>query len=142
MRTTKFYKWLLPMMMITSYTAFAQIDSRTPGVFGPQGPQQNGPVVFPDGNYRFPAETRVNQRSQNRDDAHRKRSRHYNNRSCSMPPGQAKKIYGGEARDYANAKKECGKRRKQDRYDDNWNYRNERRQHQSKETKYSSKKNK
>lgn len=131
MRTTKLYKWLLPMMMMASFTAFSQTDSRTQGVFGPQGPQQgpqqNVPVVFPEANNnRYPAERKTSRRSENRDDVYRTRTRHNTNHSCSMPPGQAKKIYGGRARDYAHAKKQCGKRGYQNHYDD-WNYRNKRR---------------
>ncbi len=45
----------------------------------------DGSVIFPDGSRRYPNHKRINRRTNGK----------------LMPPGQAKKIYGGSAKDYA-----------------------------------------
>jgi len=50
----------------------------------------DGTVVYPDGSRRYPNNDRRNHRRDNN-----------NNNRQWLPPGQAKKIYGGSAKDYA-----------------------------------------
>lgn len=137
-------------------------DTRTPGIFGggsnsrpvirqdgtrqwPDGTIQypdgttrypDGAVCYPDGTMQYPDGT-VRYPDGRTDYPQDSRNRKWNgqnrsNQSCGLPPGQAKKIYGGHARDYAKGKKHCkhhcdGKRERRDDWDDDDDDRNVRR---------------
>lgn len=141
MANLKFYKWLLGLMILfTSSSASAQLFPGTTqrgdggGIFGnrtnrpvvrqdgsrqwPDGTIQypDGTTRYPDGAVRYPDGTMSyprNQRTQSRGNDH-------DGHNCNMPPGQAKKKYGGHAKDYAKGKKhcKCNKRHDDDDYDD------------------------
>jgi hypothetical protein len=128
MATTKIYKWLIPVMILfVSTSSYAQLfprDSRTGGIFGQrsQGPTvdrdgttryPDGTVVYPDGTVRYP-NGRI-ERNNRYPDYDRRNNNHQCCNGCGMPPGQAKKQYGGHARDYAKGKKHCNRHR-----DDDW----------------------
>ena len=131
MATTKIYKWLIPVMILfISTSSYAQLfprDSRTGGIFGQrsQGPTvdrdgttryPDGTVVYPDGTVRYP-NGRI-ERNNRYPDYDRRNNNHQCCNGCGMPPGQAKKKYGGHARDYAKNKKNCKHRGNRDWDDD------------------------
>lgn len=123
MRNLNLYKWSIALMMLVIGTsASAQLfprDSRTSGIFGkrndrpvirqdgsrqwPDGTIQypDGTTRYPDGTIRYPNGTVSYPRNQRNDRWDNDDHRH------NLPPGQAKKIYGGNARDYAHGKKNC-----------------------------------
>jgi hypothetical protein len=137
MQKIKLYRWSLMLMILTSASLHAQIpggaDTRGPGIFGPQAPQPqtmpdgsvrhpdgtiqypDGTIVHSDGTVRYPNGKTAGNQSQNRKPVYRNERQHPQNNgcnnACNMPPGQAKKKYGGNARDYAHAKKNCKKGR-------------------------------
>jgi hypothetical protein len=122
MATTKLYKWLLPVMILASTSSFAQFTARDvwKGEIFKQrskGPvterdgttrYPDGTVVYPDGTIRYP-DGRV-ERNNRYPDYDRRNNNHQCCNGCGMPPGQAKKRYGGHARDYAKNKKNCNHR--------------------------------
>ncbi|HTH30895.1 MAG TPA: hypothetical protein VL946_06060 [Lacibacter sp.] len=143
MRNLKFYKWSLALMMIVATTsASAQIFPKTGDIFGnrtnrpvvrqdgsrqwPDGTVQypDGTTRYPDGAVRYPDGRMSYPRNQRNGDYG------HNNNNCNhgnLPPGQAKKIYGGHARDYAKGRGKgnkggnCNHRHDDDR---NWDDRN------------------
>lgn len=72
----------------------------------------DGTIVYPDGTVRYP-NGRV-ERNDRYPDFDRREERHSCCHGCGLPPGQAKKSYGGHAKDYAKGKKHCN------RHDDDW----------------------
>jgi hypothetical protein len=122
MATTKLYKWLLPVMILASTSSFAQFTARDvwKGEIFKQrskGPvterdgttrYPDGTVVYPDGTIRYP-DGRV-ERNNRYPDYDRRNNNHQCCNGCGMPPGQAKKRYGGHAKDYAKNKKNCNHR--------------------------------
>ncbi len=127
MVTTKLYKWLLPVMILVSTSSYAQLfprDTRTGDIFGQrrQGPvvERDGTTRYPDGTVVYPDRTvrypngRIERNDRN-PDYDRRSSHHQCCNGCGMPPGQAKKKYGGHAKDYAKNKKNCNRR-----HDDDW----------------------
>jgi hypothetical protein len=145
MATTKLYKWLLPVMLLISTASFAQFfpsDTRSGDILGQrkQGPvvdrdgttrYPNGTIVYPDGTVVHPDGTvrypngRVERNNRYPDFDGRNNGRQCCN-GCGMPPGQAKKKYGGHAKDYAKGKKQC-KKHHDDDDDEDWDERNVRR---------------
>jgi hypothetical protein len=129
MATTKLYKWLLPVMILFSTASFAQISPRIiwdSDIFKQrrQGPvtERDGTTRYPDGSVRYPDGTVTypdgttrypNGRTERNNRTYE--GNHDCCNTCNMPPGQAKKKYGGHARDYAKAKKHCNKQN-----DDDW----------------------
>lgn len=130
MRNLNFYKWSIAMIMLVAGTsASAQLfpgtqrDTRTTGIFGnrndrpvirqdgskqwPDGTIQypDGTTRYPDGAIRYPDGTMSypnNQRTQ------QSGNYDHNHDACNMPPGQAKKKYGGhDASGYAKGKNKC-----------------------------------
>jgi hypothetical protein len=130
MATTKLYKWLLPVMILASTSSFAQFTARDvwKGEIFKQrskGPvterdgttrYPDGTVVYPDGTIRYP-DGRV-ERNNRYPDYDRRNNNHQCCNGCGMPPGQAKKRYGGHAKDYAKNKKNCNHRGNRDWDDD------------------------
>lgn len=139
MANLKFYKWSIVLMMLAvSTSASAQLFPRNGNIFGntsnrpvvrqdgsrqwPDGTIQypNGTTRYPDGAIRYPNGTMSYPRNQ-------RSNRDYDN--CNnrghLPPGQAKKVYGGNARDYAKGKgkKNCHCKHRHDRDDDDRNVR-------------------
>ena len=122
MRNLKLYKWSLVLMVFVTSTASAQIFPKAGDIFGsrtnkpvvrqdgsrqwPDGTIQypNGTTRYPDGAVRYPDGRMTYPRNQRNDNWGNN-----NNNNCvhNMPPGQAKKKYGGHARDYAKGKKNC-----------------------------------
>jgi hypothetical protein len=120
MLNLKFYKWSLALMMIVATaSASAQIFPKTGDIFGnrtnrpvtrqdgsrqwPDGTIQypDGTTRYPDGAVRYPDGRMSYPRNQ------RNTSYGNNNNNCNhgnLPPGQAKKIYGGHAKDYAKGR--------------------------------------
>ena len=146
MRNLKFYKWSIALMMLFAGTsASAQLfpggtqrgDTNTGGIFGnrndrpvtrqdgskqwPDGTIQypNGTTRYPDGTVRYPDGTVSYPRNQRTQQGN---NNDYDRNTCNMPPGQAKKKYGGNAKDYAKGKKNCkckdGHGEDDDDYDD------------------------
>jgi hypothetical protein len=79
------------------------IISLAPAAFS-QTKLPDGSVVYKDGSRRLPDGTLQYPKGVNRNRAvytHKDRTRYTTYRRNHLPPGQAKKIYGGEARDYA-----------------------------------------
>ena len=62
----------------------------------------DGTVVYPDGSRRYPNDDRTN-------DRRIKGKNKGRNTGAWLPPGQAKKIYGGSAKDYAPGQQKKGK---------------------------------
>ncbi|MGI8638055.1 MAG: hypothetical protein ACR2KZ_21890 [Segetibacter sp.] len=77
----------------------------------------DGTMVYPDGSRRYPKEGKRGGR------------KNKGNNGQWLPPGQAKKIYGGSAKDYApgQQKKWKGKDRDDDDHDNNQNHDNDKR---------------
>ncbi len=142
MRNLKFYKWSFALMMLFSITsASAQLfpkgtqrgDTNTGGIFGnnndrpvilrdgskqwPDGTVQypDGTIRYPDGTVRYPDGTVSYPRNQRTQQGN---NHDYDHNTCNMPPGQAKKKYGGNAKDYAKGKKNCNCKHGNDDYDD------------------------
>ena len=130
MATTKLYKWLLTVMMIiATFASYAQPSARD--ILNEvlikqrrQGPvverdgttrYPDGTIVYPDGTVRYP-NGRI-ERNDRYPDYDRRDERHQCCNGCGMPPGQAKKRYGGNARDYAKGRKYC---KKDHDDDDDW----------------------
>jgi hypothetical protein len=127
MATTKLYKWLLPMMILISAFSYAQPSHRdiwNNDIFKKrnQGPvtERDGTIRYPDGSVRYPDGTisypdgsvrypngRVERNGRYPDSDRRFEGQHQCCNGCGMPPGQAKKKYGGHAKDYAKNKKNC-----------------------------------
>ena len=135
MRNLKLYKWSLMLMVFVTSTASAQIFPKANDLFGnrnnkpvvrPDGSRQwpdgiiqypNGTTRYPDGAIRSPDGRMTyprNQRNDNRGNI--------NNNNCvhNMPPGQAKKKYGGHASDYAKAKKNCNHKNGRENRNRDW----------------------
>lgn len=117
MANLKFYQWSIALMMTVAATsASAQIFPTNGGIFGnktnrpvtrPDGSRQwpDGTVQYPDGTTRYP------DGAVRYPDGRMSYPRNNNNRgyeNCNhrtnLPPGQAKKVYGGHARDYAKGR--------------------------------------
>ena len=130
MATTKLYKWLFTVMMIiATFASYAQPSARD--ILNEvlikqrrQGPvverdgttrYPDGTIVYPDGTVRYP-NGRI-ERNDRYPDYDRRDERHQCCNGCGMPPGQAKKKYGGNARDYAKGRKNC---KKDHDDDDDW----------------------
>lgn len=130
MATTKLYKWLLTVIMIiATFGSFAQPSARD--ILNEvlikqrrQGPvterdgstrYPDGTIVYPDGTVRYP-NGRI-ERNDSYPDFDRRDERHQCCNGCGLPPGQAKKRYGGHARDYAKGRKYC---KKDHDDDDDW----------------------
>lgn len=121
MRNLKLYKWSLVLIVFGTSTASAQIFPKASDIFGSKtnkpvvrqdGSRQwpDGTVQYPNGTTRYPdGATRNPDGSMRYPRTQRNDNRGYNNDECvhNMPPGQAKKKYGGHARDYAKGKKNC-----------------------------------
>lgn len=143
MANLKFYKWSIALMMlVVSTSASAQLFPRNGNIFGntsnrpvvrqdgsrqwPDGTIQypDGTTRYPDGAIRYPNGTMSYPRNQRND------NRHYDNCSqrSNLPPGQAKKVYGGHARDYAKGRNKqncnCNHRHDDRDWDDDRNVRN------------------
>jgi hypothetical protein len=129
MATTKLYKWL-PMMILISAVSYAQPSNRDVWNNDIFKKRKQGPVTEREGTTRYP-----DGRMERRNDRFPDRDRNYQDchqccNRCDMPPGQAKKKYGGNARDYAHGKKKCknhGNRNRNDDDDDDDNNRQVRR---------------
>lgn len=130
MATTKLYKWLLTVIMIiAAFASYAQpsaqdilnkvlIKERTPGpVVERDGTTRypDGTIVYPDGTVRYP-NGRI-ERNDRYPDFERRDERRSCCNGCGLPPGQAKKRYGGQAKDYAKGRKHC---KKDHDDDDDW----------------------
>jgi hypothetical protein len=121
MANLKFYKWSLALMMIVATTsASAQIFPRGGDIFGnrtnrpvvrqdgsrqwPDGTIQypDGTTRYPDGAVRYPDGRMSYPRNQRNGDYGYNNNNNCNHRN--LPPGQAKKIYGGHAKDYAKGR--------------------------------------
>ena len=108
------YKMLLPALFLAALSV-ASVDGISQNRKLP-----DGTIVYPDGSRKLPNGTVINKRGTvtrrnrdvrlpggqvvwrdqtNRND--RRRDARRNNGGQWMPPGQAKKVYGGSARDYA-----------------------------------------
>lgn len=144
MTNLKFYKWSIALMtLVVSSSASAQLFPRNGNIFGntsnrpvvrqdgsrhwPDGTIQypDGTTRYPDGAIRYPNGTMSyprNQRNENR------KYDNCNNHRNNLPPGQAKKIYGGQAKDYAKGKNkqncDCDHRQDNRDWNDDRNVRN------------------
>ncbi|TWI85092.1 hypothetical protein IQ13_0247 [Lacibacter cauensis] len=133
MANLKFYKWSIALMMlVVSTSASAQLFPRNGNIFGntsnrpvirQDGSRQwpDGTIQYPDGTTRYPDGA---VRYPNGTMSYPRNNRNYDNcnHRSNLPPGQAKKIYGGHARDYAKGR---GKKGHDCDHDDrNWNDRN------------------
>lgn len=76
-------------------------------------PNNGGVITLPDGSVIYPDGSR---RDRNDDRRYDRRNRNRNNNREWMPPGQAKKVYGGSARDYAPGQQKKWKGRDDDDY--------------------------
>ena len=121
MANLKFYKWSLALMvMVIATSASAQIFPKTGDIFGnrtnrpvvrqdgsrqwPDGTIQypDGTTRYPDGAVRYPDGRMSYPRNQRNGDYGYNNNNNCNHRN--LPPGQAKKIYGGHAKDYAKGR--------------------------------------
>ncbi len=143
MANLKFYKWSIALMMlVVSTSASAQLFPRNGNIFGntsnrpvvrqdgsrqwPDGTIQypDGTTRYPDGAIRYPNGTMSYPRNQRND------NRHYDNcnQRSNLPPGQAKKVYGGHARNHAKGRNKqncnCNHRHDDRDWDDDRNVRN------------------
>lgn len=137
MANLKFYKWSLALMMIVATTsASAQIFPKVGDIFGnrtnrpvvrqdgsrqwPDGTIQypDGTTRYPDGAVRYPDGRMSYPRNQ------RNSNYGHNCNHSNLPPGQAKKVYGGHARDYAKGRGKKGGNCNCNHDDRDWDDRN------------------
>lgn len=111
---TNYFKWMLSIFILAAFV-FSSTES-----YSQTRKLPDGSIVYPDGTRKLPNGTVVHKdgtikkrnsgkqviyRDSRREEQRRRRReierRNNNNNGKRIPPGQAKKIFGGNARDYA-----------------------------------------
>lgn len=130
---THYYKWMTPIFILAAFVfssteSYSQTRKLPDGsVVYPDGSRKlpNGTVVYKNGTIKkrnsgdrviYPDSRREDQRRRRRRRSREVETRHNTNGKW-IPPGQAKKIYGGNARDYAPGHQ---KKWKKGRKNGNW----------------------